>query len=426
MRAEKPSLPPATPRFDTIDTMRGYSILSVVLLHTWLRLYFGGFDIRRHALPHMLARFFFSNGGNGVTVFFAISGFLITLTSLRRFGSPSGMRIGTFYRIRFARIAPLLISVVVILSTLALIHAQGFQFSPKKALLWRAVIAVLTFHSNWLEARYGFLPANWNVMWSLSIEEMFYLFFPIICVTLLRVRRGMFVFVAVLLTFVVMGPFARTVWSTNEIWSEQGYLSGMDCIALGCITALITHSLEAWQAGVSHSIKRRSLRLVQYLGWSLILLIALGPNWLWKLLPSKPDCYGTLLACAACLIMSASVLRQAGGDLERPSMLSAPIRWYGKHSYEVYLTHEFVVVYGVLLFSYFHPNVSPGPEGLALHQLSVLQMSGWILGILALSAPLGWAAAHFISEPMNRLLRGARPPREVIPRLTNSTHLEVG
>lgn len=96
MSAEKPSLPAATPRFDTIDMMRGYSILAVVLLHTWLRLYFAGYDVRRPALPHMVPHLLFGNGVNGVTVFFAISGFLITLTSLRRFGSLSGMHIATF------------------------------------------------------------------------------------------------------------------------------------------------------------------------------------------------------------------------------------------------------------------------------------------------------------------------------------------
>jgi peptidoglycan/LPS O-acetylase OafA/YrhL len=154
-----------------------------------------GYDIRLPALPDMVAHLFFLNGGNGVTVFFAISGFLITLTSLRRFGSLSGMRPVTFYRIRFARIAPLLVSIVTVLSGLALVRAQGFQFSHTMAPLWRAVVAVFTFHSNWLEARYGFLPANWNVMWSLSVEVMFYLFFPLTCVALLRIRRGIILFV---------------------------------------------------------------------------------------------------------------------------------------------------------------------------------------------------------------------------------------
>lgn len=410
MTADTRSLPSATPRFDTIDTMRGLSILAVVLLHTWLRLYFAGYDLRHTALPRLLSHLLFANGGNGVTLFFAISGFLITLTSLRRFGSLAEMRVKTFYRIRFARIAPLLVCIVAILSCLALIHAPGFEFSPQRAPLWRAIVAVFTFHSNWLEARYGYLPANWNVMWSLSVEEMFYLFFPLLCVALLRVRHGMVAFVAVLLLFVAMGPFARGVWFTNEVWAEQGYLSGMDGIALGCLTALLTHRVAVRRTGALSAGRRATLQLLEYLGWSIMLLTALGPRWFWRVLPSRPDCYGTLLACAACLVMAASVLRRASGDGGRPSILAAPLRWYGRHSYEVYLTHEFVVVWGVLLFSHFHPNSAPGPHGLALHQLSFLQLSPWVAGILILTAPLGWAAATFVSEPMNRLLRGARPP----------------
>lgn len=104
MSVDEPRLLAVVPRFDTVDLMRGYSILAVVLLHTWLRLYLVGYDVRRPTLPRMLAHLFFSNGGNGVTVFFAISGFLITLTSLRRFGSLSAVRIFSFYQIRFARL----------------------------------------------------------------------------------------------------------------------------------------------------------------------------------------------------------------------------------------------------------------------------------------------------------------------------------
>ena len=131
MSNERASLPAAVPRFDTIDMLRGYSILAVVLLHTWLRLYFAGNDLRRSVLPPMVSHLLFFNGGNGVTVFFAVSGFLITLTSLRRFGSLSAVQVTTFYRIRFARIAPLLICVVAILVSLAFVHAEGFRFTSK-------------------------------------------------------------------------------------------------------------------------------------------------------------------------------------------------------------------------------------------------------------------------------------------------------
>jgi peptidoglycan/LPS O-acetylase OafA/YrhL len=107
--------------------------------------------------------------------------------------------------------------------------------------------------------------------------------------------------------------------------------------------------------------------------------------------------------------MLASVLRHAGGHSHSPSRLTAPIRWYGRHSYEVYLTHEFIVIWVVMLFSHWHPN--PKPKGLAPHQLSVPHMAVWVVGILLLTALLGWLTATFFSEPMNRYLRGARPPR---------------
>ena len=93
--------------------------------------------------------------------------------------------------------------------------------------------------------------------------------------------------------------------------------------------------------------------------------LAVGPAWLWKITPLKLDFYGTLLASSACFIMSASVLRQTEGRERSPSKLTAPIRWYGRHSYDVYLTHEFVVVCGVLLFVHLHPNMHPGARGLA-------------------------------------------------------------
>src|SRR5258707_11878708 len=95
-----------TPRFDGVDVLRGLSILSVILLHTWIRMHFPGSlvnQVMRGQLAHLLLR----NGDNGVTVFFAVSGFLITLTSLRRFGSLGRAQPGEVYRIRFLCIAPL-------------------------------------------------------------------------------------------------------------------------------------------------------------------------------------------------------------------------------------------------------------------------------------------------------------------------------
>src|SRR5258708_38901532 len=72
-----------TPRFDGVDVLRGVSILSVVLLHTWIKMHFAGSPVNQ-VMRGRLAYFLLRNGDNGVTGFFAVSGFLITLTSLRR------------------------------------------------------------------------------------------------------------------------------------------------------------------------------------------------------------------------------------------------------------------------------------------------------------------------------------------------------
>src|SRR5271166_1576071 len=215
---------PATMRLDTIDLLRGLAIIAVILLHGQIRLLFSYNISIENLLPRPIFHAIFWQGGNGVTVFFAISGFLITLTSLRRFGSLANMRAPAFYRIRFARIAPLLLMLLAVLSVLHLFNVEGFRIKASCGTLPQALFAALTFHVNWFEAVHGYLPANWDVLWSLSIEEMFYLFFPLACLLFLKWKRGMAFFLLLLLVLVGTGPFARTVWSMNPIWTDKSYL----------------------------------------------------------------------------------------------------------------------------------------------------------------------------------------------------------
>jgi peptidoglycan/LPS O-acetylase OafA/YrhL len=229
---------------------------------------------------------------------------------------------------------------------------------------------------------------NWDVLWSLSVEEMFYLFFPLLCIVLLRLRRGTLLFVTLLLAFAAMGPFARTVWTTNPIWREKTYLGGMDGIALGCLCALVTDSLPRRDADW-RKIWSKRLIAMEVVGAAMILLIAVWPPWHWMRYVGRSGVDGTVLAVGACLVMLGSVLRGKNGGWG-----TASIRWFGRHSYEVYLTHEFVVVWGTMLYI----KVRRGP------------LSLWFLGILLLTAPLGWLVARYFSEPMNRRLRGAKPP----------------
>ena len=168
-------------RFDGIDVLRGVSIVAVVVHH--INIHMGASEsVLAKALPRQVAATLFWNGANGVTVFFAISGFLITTMAIRRWGALSQVRIADFYRLRFARIVPLLVALLAVLSVLHLARVPWFVINPGRSTLPRALLAAATFHINWLESQRGYLPPNWDVLWSLSVEEVFYLFFPLICV----------------------------------------------------------------------------------------------------------------------------------------------------------------------------------------------------------------------------------------------------
>lgn len=337
------------------------------------------------------------NGGNGVTIFFAVSGFLITLTSLRRFGSLRAMQPLTFYRIRFARIMPLLVLLLAVLSVLHLLHVDGYVINANFFTLSRALLAALTFHLNWLEtARNAYLPACWTVLWSLSIEEMFYLFFPLACVLLLRWKYGAWLWLGVALAFVVMGPWARTVWNATDLAKENSYIAGMASIALGCVTAWATDLLAR------RGLYRSSwLWVTQALGSAAILLILIWPSFIpWMrqyiLLPlGKSGTDDTLLALGTCMVMLPVALRGFKGR-----WWSAPVRWFGRHSYEVYLSHEFVVMSGLTLFGRWYA-----------HGASRTVLAAFVAGIVTVTAPLGWVLAKFFAEPMNRWLRGAAPAK---------------
>jgi peptidoglycan/LPS O-acetylase OafA/YrhL len=374
------------PRLDGIDILRGLSILAVILLHILIR--FAGVHVRLGwDWPKCTRHFVFFNGGNGVTTFFAVSGFLITLTSLRRFGSLDAIRPGAFYRIRFARIMPLLLLMLVVLSALHLLHVEGYVINEKLFTLPRALFAALTFHLNWLEAaRNAYLPACWTVLWSLSIEEMFYLFFPLISLVLFRAGRiGRWTWIALALTLFALGPFARVVWAKNDLQAENSYLAGMASIALGCLTAYVVDRL------FHRPMRSAWLRVAEIAGWAGILLIAIFPRWPMMRILGRSGTDDALLALSVCLVMAAVTLRR-----KRGSRWSVPLRWLGRHSYELYLSHEFIIIAGVALYARFFPHHS---------SRAVIEM--FVLAMTLAAVPLAWALARFLTGPANRWLRGA-------------------
>jgi peptidoglycan/LPS O-acetylase OafA/YrhL len=360
-------------RLDGVDILRGLAIFFVLMNHVNMRLFLAKIPYTR-GLPSQLVSSFVWNGQHGVQMFFAVSGFLITSTSIRRWGSLSRVSMRDFYALRFARIAPLL---VLLLAVLCALHAAGlkdFVVSDKTGGLSRALIAALTFHINVLEAHRGYLPGNWDILWSLSVEEMFYLFFPPVCRLL---GRGKWL-VAFLLILVVLGPFGRTILAHgNEVWREYSFLGGMDAIALGCLTAI---------AGSRIKISRRAIGVLAGLGTVLVLFILGLSNQAeaWGLERSGLDM--TVLAIGSCMVITAA----AETRWKSPRVV-LPLISLGRRSYEVYLTHMFVVFAAFGLFK---------AAGLSLAAVPALFIS-----VILISGLLGGLVARFYSEPMNRRIR---------------------
>ena len=221
-----------------IDVLRGLCILAVVLHHINIR-------IRLDKAPLGLlfggrpGGVLFWSGYYGVRVFFVISGFLIAGWSLKRWGTLDKLNLPQFYSMRFARIVPCLIGLLLLLSILHVAGAPRFVINRPHQSLPRALFAALTFHSNWLEAKTGYLPAAWDVLWSLSVEEVFYLAFPLLC----RILRKQLLLILVLVGFVVIGPIERVLHPTG-IWADYQYLGCMDGIALGCLASIVANKFK--------------------------------------------------------------------------------------------------------------------------------------------------------------------------------------
>ena len=386
-------------RVPGIDLLRGLCIVAVVLHHINLRIHFRDSSLGQIIGP-AANRVLFWNGYYGVRMFFVISGFLIATWSLKRWGSLSRLDRRQFYRMRFARIVPCLAGLLVLLSVLDRLGVPRFTINTQHTSLGRALLAALTFHVNWLEARTGYLPAAWDVLWSLSVEEVFYVFFPLLC-TLLRKPA---LLIGLFSGFVIAGPFAR-VQTHNELWADYGYLSCMDGIALGCLAAML-----AAKVCLTHKLNLA----FRTAGIALILLITVFRGMAARLALYKAGLDVTALQVGAALLLialqqsfearaafdhppllssnvgtrSAAVLRSFGSALFRSTGF---LRWFGCNSYEVYLTHMLVVWPMVGLFFHFHQSLNT----------AVL----WFLAITALTGIAGDMLARSYSDPLNRRLR---------------------
>ncbi|MEO1338999.1 MAG: acyltransferase, partial [Myxococcota bacterium] len=329
------------------------------------------------AIPKKLYPNLYWSGYYCVVIFFTISGFVITSSALNKWGTLSKVDVRHFYWLRFSRIVPMLVSLLLVLSVLHGLDVPGFVIDTSRASWSYATFATLTFHINMYEIWVGYLPANWDILWSISVEEFFYIFFPLVCVMLSGRRYAAWL----LVIFLILSPWARTsLFADNEL-GDRNHLAYLDSIAMGCLAAV-------WARQTSIVGHRK--RLLQVVGWALVVTVFCFRSTLYR--------YGLVSLGLNVSMLSlgiAMIIWSMHQDRALPGhWLFAPLhglRRMGTYSYEVYLTHMFVVILGRKLY--------------VAAQLDERWLVPYSLVLVGLSYLLGRAVFEWYSEPLNRWLR---------------------
>jgi peptidoglycan/LPS O-acetylase OafA/YrhL len=359
-----------------IDLMRGISIVLVLLHH---------FNIAYRLNDTMLADLFgwplvhavVRNGNYAVTMFFVISGFLITANTDTRWGGLHNIRASTFYRYRAARIVPCVLLLLLIVNLLAALRIDIFENHPEfggPVSFWIVNLASLTFWMNVLMRHAGWLNYVLCVQWSLSIEEVFYLSFPVLCLLLRRDRLLLIAWSV----FIVIGPIWRATHQASEYDELNAYLSCFDGIAFGCCAAVLGKRLRL-PAGARQLLQG---------------LVAIGMIWFYLGRPiGDTAVYGVSLMAfgTAVLLIAQSQVRL---PLTGPAAIFDPLRRCGRLSYELYLFH--LIVLG-LLQTVWKADATVGNSKVAL-------LAVYLVFSIAVSVLVG----RYYSDPLNRRLR-ARP-----------------
>ncbi|WP_413874970.1 acyltransferase family protein [Albidovulum sp.] len=175
-------------------------------------------------------------GGFGVTIFFFLSGFLITTLFIREWRDTGRIHIGKFYVRRFLRLSPPLFFT---LGLGYLLVWLGFADGKFDAL---AVLSQLFYFHNYYLAAWpdaGSVVVGLQPLWSLSVEEHFYLLFPLIFLLFTRGKVGVLHILA-LLVAIVAWRYVRWQVLLDTEWTI--YISTdtrFDSILFGCLLALL-------------------------------------------------------------------------------------------------------------------------------------------------------------------------------------------
>lgn len=306
-----PPLPASTATIPSLDGIRAIAVGLVFLAHSGLE----------HIVP----------GGLGVTVFFVLSGYLIT-TLMRIERARSGrLDLGAFYLRRLLRLMPPLLVVVLAAALLSQAGVIGGAFSAG------GLVSTLLYLGNyWVIANdFAGVPAGIAVVWSLAVEEHFYLFYPPLAAALLL--RSAPERAAALLLALAAAVLTWRVWLTLQGVSED-YIgmatdTRIDAILAGCVLAF-------WRNPWLEPPQRGPATAAWLLAGACLGLLAFTLLYREPLFRSSLRYSLQALAIAPLLYLAVA---RAG---QRPFrwLSAAPLAWLGSVSYTVYLVHHVVLL----------------------------------------------------------------------------------
>jgi len=356
------SRPTAPARFQIVglDGIRAIAVGTVILFHLFPGTLVGGYL--------------------GVDIFFVVSGYLITTLLLRERESTGRIRLRGFWSRRARRLLPALALVLLACCTAALFVGGDVLVG-----LGTQVVGAVTFSSNWLFIAAGSsyfdetVPELFRNLWSLAVEEQFYLVWPVLVVVLLvRMPRW-----ARLAAIGALGA-ASAAWMaiayspadpTRVYYGTDTHSFGL---ALGAFLAVLllgkrmTGGATRWTLGFAGPL-------------SIAALVGLA-----VVMPGEaPEVYrGGLVVVALLSAVAISSLLVPGSPLARVLDL-APIRWVGARSYGLYLWHwpVFVLV------------------GSAVPAWPRDGIASWAVGGIALATTVVAAALSYrlLEQPVRRL-----------------------
>lgn len=304
-----------------LDGLRGISVLAVILYHLHIEGIDGGFL--------------------GVTVFFVLSGYLITDLLINEYDRNGKIDLKTFWIKRFRRLLPALIAMLIVIGTWITLFQRSFLIGLREEIL-----AATFYISNWY---YVFQdhsyftkfdpPSPLQHMWSLAVEEQFYIVWPLLMLIALKFihSKGKLAILILLLSFV--SAEAMAIMFKPDLDPSRIYF-GTDTrafsILLGAALAVVWPSAKL-SSNVTPELKR-TLNIA-----GVVSLIALILMMMFIQEDGSFLYYGGMYLASAVTAVLIAVIVHPASSIGRLFSFK-PLLWIGVRSYGIYIWHFPIIV----------------------------------------------------------------------------------